>query len=235
MRIQYSRQIVKLYKRFKKQVTPLLVKQVLSETGRFRSFTDDINNYIENQTRYFILDPSKTIIKNNIRRAFNSGKNKAQHELVPYQLGRDMTPLDWESLIMLQDISFNRIKDCTLNMQNAITYSCSKGVLEGWGAEKIAREIRNNVDGNNNMGIIRARTIARTEVINAYNQSKMNMYKQAGLSQYEWLTALDERTCEECVALDGKVFDIGSGDVPPLHPNCRCCTVPVKEEILGET
>jgi len=141
-----------------------------------------------------------------------------------------LTPLDWESLILLQDINFNRIKDCTLNMQNAITYSCNKGVLEGWGANKIAYEIRNNVDGNQNMGIVRAKMIARTEIINAYNQGKMNMYRQAGLTQYEWLTALDERTCEECTELDGKVFDIGNGQVPPIHPNCRCTTLAVVEK-----
>jgi SPP1 gp7 family putative phage head morphogenesis protein len=205
------------------------VDSVIREQQKRRSWTDDTNFYLEIQTNKFILEPSRDIIKRNIRRAYNASKDKARRE-IPYQLGKDMTPLDWETLVMLQDISFNRIKDCTQMMKNAITYSCTKGVLEGWGANKIAYEIYHNVDGNNNMGITRCKTIARTEIINAYNTGKMNMYKQAGLTQYEWLTALDERTCEECSDLDGHVFDIGDGSVPPIHPNCRCTTLAVVEK-----
>jgi SPP1 gp7 family putative phage head morphogenesis protein len=229
MRIQYSSQLTRLFKKFRKETLNTLVESVVKEQEKRRSWTDDTNYYLETQTTKFILTPSKDVIKRNIRRAYNASKDKARRE-IPFELGKDMTPLDWESLILLQDINFNRIKDCTDNMRNAITYSCSKGVLEGWGANKIAYEIKNNVDGNPNMGITRCKMIARTEIINAYNQGKMNMYKQAGLTQYEWLTALDERTCEECTDLDGKVFNIGNGQIPPIHPNCRCTTLAVVEK-----
>jgi hypothetical protein len=37
----------------------------------------------------------------------------------------------------------------------------------------------------------------------------------------------DEKICEDCLALDGKTFDIDKAPTLPIHPNCRCCYVPV--------
>lgn len=37
-----------------------------------------------------------------------------------------------------------------------------------------------------------------------------------------WVVAPDERLCPECAPLAGAVWEVGSGRVPPLHPNCRC-------------
>ena len=42
--------------------------------------------------------------------------------------------------------------------------------------------------------------------------------------------------CPVCGPLDGKVFDLGQGQRPPAHPNCRCTAVPVLkswDEIIG--
>jgi len=37
---------------------------------------------------------------------------------------------------------------------------------------------------------------------------------------------LDNKTSIVCAANDGKVFDVGKGPLPPLHPNCRSTAVP---------
>jgi SPP1 gp7 family putative phage head morphogenesis protein len=136
-------------------------------------------------------------------------------------------PIDYQALILLQEINFNRIKDCTQAMQDAISYSCSKGVMNGWGPERMAQEIRRCIDGNQNMGIQRARTIARTEIISAYNAASETRYKAAGLTRDKmiWITALDDRTCEICAPRDGKTI-AEIGEIPAAHPNCRCCIAP---------
>ena len=57
-------------------------------------------------------------------------------------------------------------------------------------------------------------------------------------SQYTWLSALDERTCEVCAHLDGAKFDVASPDArwPPAHVGCRCGAVPVVDwSALGFT
>jgi len=46
---------------------------------------------------------------------------------------------------------------------------------------------------------------------------------------YKWVATLDRRSCIVCGSLDGKVHETMSdfGEVPPIHPNCRCTVVPV--------
>lgn len=46
-----------------------------------------------------------------------------------------------------------------------------------------------------------------------------------------WETELDERVCEDCDELEGKVFS--PDDVPscPMHPNCRCRLIPIQREM----
>jgi len=83
-----------------------------------------------------------------------------------------------------------------------------------------------------------ARRIVRTEVVNAYNATKLDMLD--GLNAEDpgwgkrWDAALDGRTCKFCKALDHIVVKVGesfpdkgggSVDAPPLHPNCRCAVV----------
>ena len=46
-----------------------------------------------------------------------------------------------------------------------------------------------------------------------------------GPIRMRWLATLDERTCLQCLRLDGRVFEQDEVPPPP-HNNCRCCTVP---------
>ena len=82
----------------------------------------------------------------------------------------------------------------------------------------------------------RAEMIARTEVLRATNFATNEAYKQSGIvKSKEWLTALDERTCEICTPLDTKIVgvnesfntSVGAVDFPPVHPRCRCTIIPV--------
>lgn len=49
-----------------------------------------------------------------------------------------------------------------------------------------------------------------------------------GIEQYKYLATLDERTCETCSPLDGKIFYIKDAvegvNYPSMHPHCRCTT-----------
>lgn len=81
----------------------------------------------------------------------------------------------------------------------------------------------------------RALSIARTETIAASNQGQTELWRQAidnGQLPKDvkrvWIAAPSERTCEQCLALDGveatmdETFD-GIAN-PPAHPMCRCST-----------
>lgn len=90
----------------------------------------------------------------------------------------------------------------------------------------------------------RAYNIARTELAYAYNKGMDDGIRQAQADGYMgntvkvWCTADDERVCDTCGGLEGKViamdddFDFstrlnlpGIKRVPPAHPGCRCAVM----------
>lgn len=76
----------------------------------------------------------------------------------------------------------------------------------------------------------RANTLVRTEMAHIQNEAALNRYKDYGIGRVEILADQDGRTCEQCEELDGKKFAIGTEPTLPLHPNCRCCLLPVVED-----
>jgi SPP1 gp7 family putative phage head morphogenesis protein len=83
-----------------------------------------------------------------------------------------------------------------------------------------------------------ANQVARTECNRAYATSVAESLKSAGLQLWQCIVADDERTCDECSQNDGAIVNIGddlpSGDVVPIHSNCRCTMIAVSEELLGD-
>lgn len=54
----------------------------------------------------------------------------------------------------------------------------------------------------------------------------LEAYKAMGVKRVRWITQVDERRCETCGPIHGKVFKINN--VPPKpHRNCRCYVDPV--------
>lgn len=100
----------------------------------------------------------------------------------------------------------------------------------------------------------RTQLIARTELLRASNLGAQTIYRanRDVLSGWEYLTAKDERVCPRCGPLDGRRFDLdtnepidGKGPTaellpPPIHPQCRCTSLPVladqdlERRIVGE-
>ncbi len=58
---------------------------------------------------------------------------------------------------------------------------------------------------------------------------QLEAYKEAGIEHYQFVASFDERTCDFCGGLDGKIIPVSearAGDnYPPMHANCRCTTV----------
>lgn len=73
----------------------------------------------------------------------------------------------------------------------------------------------------------RADTLARTELCHIQTQAAQQRYKDYGIQYVEVLVDPDERTCEQCKALQGKKFPINGTPPLPVHPNERCALVPV--------
>lgn len=84
-----------------------------------------------------------------------------------------------------------------------------------------------------NVSFSRADTLVRTEMAHLQTEAAAQRYKDYGLKYYKFCADADKRTCEECAALDGKQFLLSEKQVgvncPPIHPNDRCCIIPVVE------
>ena len=61
----------------------------------------------------------------------------------------------------------------------------------------------------------------------ASQDAELQAYKDAGVKKVQWKTYKDDRVCEDCHDLEGKVFPIDKVPVRP-HLRCRCYLVPVK-------
>lgn len=81
----------------------------------------------------------------------------------------------------------------------------------------------------------KANRLIRTETSYAANQGEKYAYQAAGIERYEFVAALEARTCERCGGLDGQTFPVKSARVgynyPPMHPFCRCTTCPYDEDM----
>ncbi len=81
--------------------------------------------------------------------------------------------------------------------------------------------------------IHRANLIARTELVKATNQGRVDSMVFNGFTKHMWATQRDSKVRDEHAKMDGEVVDIGksfsNGDNYPQDVNERCYTIPVRE------
>lgn len=144
----------------------------------------------------------------------------------------------------LEKMSYNFNEETLTNLTDVI----AQDIGQGLSTEAIAKDIAhvyNDVSG------YRAERLARTETLRASNQATKLAYEQTGfVTSLQWYAnpgacplceemAGEEVGFEENFAdlgdtitgADGSSLDINYSnvDTPPLHPNCECTILPVRE------
>ena len=91
--------------------------------------------------------------------------------------------------------------------------------------DKVARDIKNTF----NTTAYESQRLVNTENARVQTQASNDIGHDTGVDQQMYSATLERNTCEECGALDGKVFDIDDDSKPeiPVHPLCRCCWINV--------
>lgn len=102
-----------------------------------------------------------------------------------------------------------------------IQRNLAEALAAGWNPRRAAQLFRQAMG----VGLTRALRISRTEMLRGYREASRYNYQANGFEEWEWLAALDGRTCLACIGLDGEVYPISQ----PMqsHVNCRCTMVPV--------
>lgn len=74
-------------------------------------------------------------------------------------------------------------------------------------------------------------TLAITETSAVGSIARHAIFKELGITKYQYYTRADERTCETCGEMHGLVFPMSAYEpgvtASPMHPRCRCFEIPL--------
>ncbi|MEW5725354.1 MAG: minor capsid protein [Thermodesulfobacteriota bacterium] len=162
---------------------------------------------------------------------------KAGYDVLPIELGTDEgdlglraafnQPFHADRVGLIYTRAYSELKGITEAMDQAISRVLADDLATGLNPRQLAREITKKVDG---IGLSRAKTLARTEVVRAHHVANIAEYRLAGAEgvevQAEWLTA-GYNVCPRCASRQGKVYSLDEIEpLIPQHPNCRCVALP---------
>lgn len=137
-------------------------------------------------------------------------------------------PFHADRLALAYTRTFTQLEGITAAMDQQISRILAEGLAEGVGPATMASRINNRVE---KIGLQRARTLARTEVVQTLNQAALREFQRAELLIGEpinvlWQTALDERVRGTHRTRHGLVFTQAQGQLLIGEPNCRCALLP---------
>ena len=166
-----------------------------------------------------------------IEKAYRQGVKRARQELTfaGRKAGSGFSTLHADELSAMETRAFSEVEGVSKAVSQKMSRTLSQGIAEGRSPSYIARQL--NKVAVDKLGVVRGRTIARTETIRAHHLGNIEEYAQAGVEgvevKAEWVTA-GTRVCQICQALEGTIWKLSEikGAIP-AHANCRCVAVPV--------
>lgn len=109
----------------------------------------------------------------------------------------------------------------------------SRGFVRGDSLDRMTKDFAQRMGVSES----RAATLIHTESAHMAAEAAEQGYRETGVQSYRFEAALDLKTCAVCGALDQREFPLAEHETginyPPLHPRCRCTTVPVTEFRIG--
>lgn len=81
-----------------------------------------------------------------------------------------------------------------------------------------------------------AMLVARSETARAASYSTQATLESLNLTKWQWFC--NDSPCDDCDSNNEQIVDVGNSftsgdDSPPAHPNCRCITIALQEELSG--
>lgn len=173
-----------------------------------------------------------------------AGKIYQQGQLAEFMRQSLGGPVPLERVRTLATRTFNDLQGVTEQMSTSISRTLLDGMVNGLSPRDIGVELNKVVDGYKNRGT----TIARTEVIRAFNEGALDGLENLGAKavgvMVEWSTSGMGITakgnlspCPKCAPLAGLVLTIEEArGLLPRHPNCMCSLIPanVGEKTTGQ-
>lgn len=120
----------------------------------------------------------------------------------------------------------------TRNEQDKLEAVIRKGWVDGATIPEMVQRVKgtrisNFQDGFTKQAKARVEAQVRTATQHYSSASREKVWVDNSdiIEGYQWVSTLDSRTTQQCRSLDGRVFEVGEGPMPPIHYNCRSTTV----------
>ena len=144
--------------------------------------------------------------------------------------------LHTDRMALIYTRNYNELKGITQAMDQQISRILAEGIMEGTGPYELARKISSRVE---KIGIVRATTLARTEIVQTYNTAALSEYEAAEQLTGKkilvmWLTARDSRVRLTHRPRDGVIYDRDVAQSMLGEPNCRGTLIPYIPSLQGE-
>ena len=209
--------------------------------GKNRAFGKWLNDTLNGsflEDTGLALDVTPAWIQTFIRSAYSKGATTALNAIGANNPGVSTLgvqallniPFHRDRLTALFDRNFTELKGFSASMSTNLQRIIADGLLKGDNPTTMANAISARLGVESR----RATLIARTEVIRTNADAQLNTFERFGVAKVsleaEWITAGDDRVCEECDGMAGEVMSIEDArGMIPLHPDCRCDWLPVQE------
>ena len=210
--------------------------------------TEDFNTWLNQQLDSDVLEVRRgaggRVMRNSkwqdryVRSSYGRGLKHAEASMKSAGISFDSrtaadlfnAPIHVDTLALMYTRQFSDLQGITQATSTQISRVLTEGIATGKGPREMARTMRTAIS---NIGVNRARTLARTEVIRVHAESTLNRYKDAGLQKVnvlaEFATGKDDRVCPICIGLEtGEALSLDEArGMIPVHANCRCVWLPV--------
>lgn len=133
---------------------------------------------------------------------------------------------------VIQDTSAQLVTNVGEDVKQTIRDTMQKGFKENKLRQDIMKDLTQNVEAINNK---RAKVIYRTEIKRAQTISNYINAKERGANAFYCNSNDPCPLCDEEYDNGGVIFSM-DGDIdklPPLHPNCRCSAVFIKDNSIA--
>jgi SPP1 gp7 family putative phage head morphogenesis protein len=170
-------------------------------------------------------------------RALLDLRRRSAKQRARIQIDDSWSIFDTDAIRMLEE-RLEKITAITDTVRKSVRKALQDAITEGLTEQEAAEAVRDKFNVAQN----RAKTIARTEIGGALQDSRIAAYEQLDFEKHEWLTARDAKVRDEH-RIDGEVQKIGDDfsngmrwpydnevSDPGLIINCRCLTVPITED-----
>jgi SPP1 gp7 family putative phage head morphogenesis protein len=225
---QYEKELVALFEEYKQHIVNDLTPgaRALATSDKPPYIDGDRMDHVLRDAGNWLAWQGGLIVRAATRKAYMQGQTWSNINLKRMRVevrGTFFTEADKRAIALMEHRSLAGLKGIDEATSKEIVRVLVDGMRRGDSMDQLANAIVDRVDS---IGINRARLLARKETMDALNDGSLNRYVEQGVARVVRVEAMDERCCDFCVSIHGKVYSIEEARALETHPGCRGCWAP---------